>query len=59
MDVKIIDSTGAEPYPGDVLVKGQRIASVGVKLSQDELVASGAKIIQGNGRTLMSGLGKL
>lgn len=53
--MNILDSTGADPYLGDVLVKGQRIVSVGTKLLSDDLV--GARIIKGNGRTLMSGLG--
>ena len=28
-DVRILDSTGADPYPGDVLVTDDRIAAVG------------------------------
>jgi predicted amidohydrolase YtcJ len=28
-NVSILDSTGARPYPGDVLVDGDRIAAVG------------------------------
>jgi len=54
VDVNIIDSTGAAPYRGDVLVRGQRIVSVGVKLTPETL--QGATVIEGRGRTLMSGL---
>ncbi|KAF7360603.1 Amidohydrolase [Mycena venus] len=54
-NVNILDSTGAPPYLGDVLVKGQRIVKVGVKLSPEEL--DGARVFDGEGRrTLMSGL---
>jgi predicted amidohydrolase YtcJ len=58
LDVQIFDSTGSSPYRGDVLVKGNRIAHVGnvpevEKLIQDPTV----KVVQGRGRTLMSGLG--
>ena len=28
-NVRIIDGTGAQPYPGEVLVQGNRIARVG------------------------------
>jgi len=55
VDVSILDSTGAEPYRGDVLVRGKKIVSVGEKLS-DEVLTS-ARVFHGDGRTLMSGLG--
>ena len=52
-NVSILDSTGADPYPGDVLVENDRIAAVGtVEPGQ----AEGARVIEGRGRTLMSGL---
>jgi imidazolonepropionase-like amidohydrolase len=51
--VSILDSTGADPYPGDVLVEGDRIAAVGA-VAEDR--ASGARVVEGTGRTLMSGL---
>lgn len=54
--MNILDSTGEEPYKGDVLIKGKRIVSVGEKLSEEAL--SGARIFEGKGRTLMSGMGK-
>ena len=52
-NVSILDSTGAEPYPGDVLVENDRIAAVG---AVDPASANGARVIEGRGRTLMSGL---
>jgi imidazolonepropionase-like amidohydrolase len=52
-DVKILDSTGADPYPGDVLVDNDRIAAVG---AVDPGSASDAQVIEGRGRVLMSGL---
>ncbi|GAB1195505.1 hypothetical protein APSETT444_004764 [Aspergillus pseudonomiae] len=58
LDVKILDSTGNDPYRGDVLIHGERIVSVGSvpdveALRHDPKV----RVIQGRGRTLMSGLG--
>ena len=52
-NVSILDSTGAGPYPGDVLVENDRIAAVG---HVDEHTTAGARVIDGRGRTLMSGL---
>ncbi len=52
-DVQILDSTGREPFGGDVLVIGERIKHVG-KVSHAE--AANARVINGGGRTLMSGL---
>ena len=54
VDVNILDSTGVAPYLGDVLVKGKRIVRVGSKLAPETL--QGAFVIDGKGRTLMSGL---
>ncbi len=52
-NVSILDSTGADPYPGDVLVDNDRISAVG---PVDSAQAEGARVIEGRGRTLMSGL---
>ena len=52
-NVSILDSTGADPYPGDVLVENDRIAAVG---TVEPGRAEGARVIEGRGRTLMSGL---
>lgn len=49
-NVRILDSTGADPYPGDVLVEDDRIAAVG---QVNETRAEGAQVIEGRGRTLM------
>nr|GAT60434.1 predicted protein [Mycena chlorophos] len=54
VNVNILDSTGKQPYIGDVLVSGAEIAHVGGKLSAKQL--DGARVIEGNGRTLMSGM---
>lgn len=52
-DVEILDSTGAQPFRGSVLVDGNRIAFVG---AADPATAVDARVIEGRGRTLMSGL---
>ncbi|KAI1741291.1 composite domain of metallo-dependent hydrolase [Xylaria scruposa] len=53
-NVNIFDSTGADPYPGDVLIEGQRIKSVG---KFDFCPDSDTLVIDGHGtKTLMSGL---
>jgi imidazolonepropionase-like amidohydrolase len=54
-NVNILDASGADPFPGDVLVEGNRISA----LSRDgeTLSASGAQVIDGGGTaTLMPGL---
>ena len=52
-NTSIFDGSGAAPYPGDVMVEGPRIAAVqpGGGLPRD-----GARIVDGAGATLMSGL---
>jgi hypothetical protein len=73
LDVKILDSTGAEPYHGDVfitsnnfleksetmlIVIGEKITAVGVVPNVEEIKKdSTVRIFHGKGRTLMSGLG--
>ena len=52
--VRILDCSGSDPYPGEVLVEGARIAAVardGQHLSRDN-----ADVIDGGGATLMPGL---
>ena len=56
INVNILDSTGSDLYRGDVLIEGQRIVSVGTKLTAESL--SGVRVFEGKGRTLMSGLCK-
>ena len=58
LDVNVLDSTGADPYHGDVYIEGERIVSVGTVPKVDELRKdSKVRVINGRGRTLMSGLG--
>jgi imidazolonepropionase-like amidohydrolase len=49
----ILDGSGAPPFAGDVLVEGQRIASV---QRGGGLPRGGARVIDGAGATLMPGL---
>lgn len=54
-NVNIFDSTGADPYLGDVLIQGERIKEVG-KVDESSL-SSDTLVIDGKGtKTLMSGL---
>ncbi|KEF52475.1 uncharacterized protein A1O9_11317 [Exophiala aquamarina CBS 119918] len=58
LDVNIFDSTGSSPFRGDVLIRGERITHVGTIPNIEELIAdTKVKVVQGRGRTLMSGLG--
>jgi imidazolonepropionase-like amidohydrolase len=54
-NVRIIDSTGADPYDGEVLVVDDRIAEVRPGTGGD-LPREGAQVVDGRGATLMSGL---
>ena len=57
-DVNILDSTGRDPYRGDVLIEGERIAKVETVPNAEELKKDPkVRVFQGRGRTLMSGLG--
>lgn len=57
-DVNIIDSTGREPFTGDVYIEGERIKYVGEVPNVESLARSASvRTIPGKGRTLMSGLG--
>ena len=53
-NVRIIDGTGAPPYPGEVLIQGNRIS----RISRGERAApmAGVTIIDGAGATLMPGM---
>jgi imidazolonepropionase-like amidohydrolase len=53
-NVTVLDSTGAAPYPGEVLVEGERISAV--RRSPDGPRPQGARVVDGGGGTLMSGL---
>ena len=53
-DVRIIDGSGADPFPGEVLVEGNRIRQIardGARIARDN-----ARAIDGAGMTLMPGL---
>ncbi len=53
--VRVLDCTGADPYPGDVLVEGNRITAVTDR--PGSLPRDGAEIIDGGGSaTVMPGL---
>jgi len=52
--VAVFDGTGSAPYPGEVLVDGQRIAAVAQ--GAGKLERSGAAIVDGAGATLMPGM---
>ncbi|TVY13771.1 hypothetical protein LARI1_G007932, partial [Lachnellula arida] len=57
-DVSILDSTGRDPYPGDVLIEGEKIVRVGNVPDKEALKKDHrVRLIHGRGRTLMSGLG--
>lgn len=58
LDVNILDSTGREPYHGDVLIEGERITKVGTVPNVEQLKKDPkVRVFHGRGRTLMSGLG--
>ena len=57
-DSKIVFRNGREPFRGDVLIEGERFASVGVVPDIDAICGSpDVIVIDGKGRTLMSGMG--
>jgi imidazolonepropionase-like amidohydrolase len=53
-DVAVLDGSGADPFPGQVLVDGNRI--VAVARSGESLPAESAERVDGGGATLMPGL---
>jgi len=55
VNVRIFDGSGAPPFAGEVLVKGDRIAAV-VPAGGDAISRDNAQIIDGAGATLMPGL---
>jgi len=57
-DVNILDSTGRDPYRGDVFIEGQRIVKVGKVPNVEELKKDPrVRVFNGKGRTILSGLG--
>ena len=53
-DVQIFDGTGRDPFPGQVLVEGDRITAVAADVPRDQ--RAGARVIVGGGGTLLPGL---
>lgn len=53
-DVFVFDGSGTAPYPGEVLVEGNRIAAVAQRPARIE--REGAEIVSGHGATLMPGM---
>ncbi len=53
-NLKVLDGSGAEPFPAKVLVEGNRIKSV--TPVSEVLSAEGADLVDGGGATLMPGL---
>ncbi len=54
-NVRVLDGTGAEPFPGEVLVEGNRIKKV-AKGKRQIARESAARVIDGQGMTLMPGM---
>ncbi len=52
--VEIFDGSGAARFPGEVLVRGERIEAVA--RGDEQLDRSGVKVIDGQGATLMPGM---
>src|SRR5260370_35029469 len=53
-NVKVLDGSGAEPFPAKVLVEGNRIKSIAP--GSEVLSADGAEPVDSGGATLMPGL---
>ncbi|MCX4765153.1 amidohydrolase family protein [Streptomyces sp. NBC_01275] len=53
-DVRVFDGTGRDPFPAQVLVEGDRITAVADRVAAD--LRTGARVIDGAGRTLLPGL---
>jgi imidazolonepropionase-like amidohydrolase len=54
-NVRIFDGTGAQPYTGEVLVQGNRIARI-TRAGTRAMPAAGVRNIDGGGATLMPGM---
>jgi imidazolonepropionase-like amidohydrolase len=53
-NVRVLDCTGSDPYLGDVLVEGNRIAAVAAE--PGTIPRDNTNMVEGNGKTLMPGL---
>ena len=54
-NVRIFDASGAQPYTGEVLVQGNRIARI-TRAGARTMPATGVRSIDGGGATLMPGM---
>ena len=53
-NVMVFDGSGSKPFPGEVLVQGNRVKKVAK--GRDQIARDGAKAVDGGGATLMPGL---
>ncbi len=53
-DVRVFDGSGAALFPGEVLVRGERIEAVAK--GDERLPREGVDVVEGRGRTLMPGM---
>lgn len=53
-DVRILDGSGQEPFPGEVRISGNRISAIA--RAPERVDRYGADIVEGGGKTLMPGL---
>ena len=53
-NVKVFDGSGSKPFPGEVLVQGNRIEKLGK--GNNPIAREGATVVDGGGATLMPGL---
>lgn len=53
-NVRVFDSSGSDPFNGEVLVEGERI--VEVREGRGDLPQEGVRVVDGGGQFLMSGL---
>ncbi len=55
-NVKVFDGTGADPYPGEILIDGNRITKVSAPGKHLEKEKGSAQVIDGHGAFLMPGM---
>ncbi len=53
-NVKVFDGSGSKPFPGEVLVQGNRISKLAK--GNNPIAREGATVVDGGGATLMPGL---
>lgn len=55
-NVRLFDGTGAPSYPADVLIVGERIASIPHVGEARAAIGPGTRVVDGRGQTLMAGM---